>query len=63
MKQVQRNLKTNIVVPKNQAQTAHQAQKYTRNEAYLQINRTSFQQNFKFLIGHYKEDGQISRTE
>ena len=31
------------------------------DEAYLHINQTSFQQNFKFLIGHYKGSGQESR--
>ena len=25
------------------------------HEGYLQINKLSFQQNFKFLIGHYKQ--------
>lgn len=32
------------------------------NEEYQEINQTSFQQNFKFLLGHYKEGGQDSQA-
>ncbi len=30
-------------------------------EAYYQINKTSFQQNFKVLIGHYKNETHATR--
>lgn len=29
---------------------------------YQQVNRVSFQQNFKVLIGHYTNEPQTSRT-
>ena len=32
------------------------------DDAYSQINRTSFQQNFKVLIGHYKNLAQASQV-
>jgi len=43
---------------------APRKQNYTElwDEAYRQINRDSFQQNFKVLIGHYKDIGQIPQV-
>ena len=33
-----------------------------REDAYRQINRVSFQENFRVLIAHYKTDGQGPRV-
>lgn len=44
------------VMPKGPTQTAF------GDETYRQINRASFQENFKILIGHFKNDGHLSRT-
>ena len=48
MKQKIKKIKKTNAVPKTPAQSD------ARDEAYRQINRASFQQNFNVLIGHYK---------
>ena len=41
---------------------ATEPQLEAKQDAYLQINQASFQENFKVLIGHYQSDGHESRV-
>jgi hypothetical protein len=36
------------------------ARSHDRDETYLQINKTSFQKNFKDLIGHYHKNESLT---
>ena len=54
--EIQRTAQT---VSMSGVQTELQAQKNPIDEAYRLINLTSFQQNFNFLIGHYKKSEQL----
>lgn len=54
-------LKIENVATKPQG-NARQAVKDTTDEAYVQVNRVSFQQNFKSLIGHYKTGIQFEES-
>jgi hypothetical protein len=52
---------TNPVIKDPQSQHSHPKVKI--NETYGEVNRTSFQKNFKFLIGHYKEEDRSSPAD
>jgi hypothetical protein len=47
---------------KNKIQGERSIQTNLISEAYLEINKTSFKQNFNFLIGHFKEGGRAPRV-
>jgi uncharacterized protein (DUF927 family) len=50
-------MKTETVkIKKTEIFLKNQPQADTGDDAYIQINKTSFQQNFKFLMGHFKGD-------
>ena len=54
-------LRKAIVATKEKVQTNARVQTGLIEEAYYQINKTSFQQNFKVLIGHYKNETHATR--
>jgi hypothetical protein len=59
IKKVSSNL-LNQVRPKHQNQ--EDTPEDTKDEPYFQINKISFQENFKVLIGHYKNVGPESQA-
>ena len=62
MKQKTEKTKNAYSDSKNEIRVENSIQTNKMDEAYLQINQTSFQQNFKFLIAHYKANGQASQV-
>jgi hypothetical protein len=49
--------------PKATNQAIPPAYKKQTDETYIEINRTSFIQNFKYLIGHCKQNSSPSRVQ
>ncbi len=54
-------LRKAIVATKEKVHTKARVQTGLIEEAYYQINKTSFQQNFKVLIGHYKNEAHATQ--
>ena len=47
--------------PENQPEPESQYVTESQDEAYRQVNRVCFQQNFQVLINHYKGESSASR--